>query len=104
MDIIYQFEKGRLTVTLAGEIDHHGAKRAREDIDSLVAAHNPAELCLDLSRVDFMDSSGLGLVLGRYKKQTEHGAKMRIVNPTRRVMKILTMAGVDKIIRIERAV
>ena len=102
MDIMYHFEKGRLAVRIAGEIDHHGAKRARSDIDALLGAHNPAELCLDLSQVEFMDSSGLGLVLGRYKKQSDLGGSMRIINPTRRVAQILSLAGVDKIIKTER--
>ena len=104
MDIAYKFEKGRLSVSLAGEIDHHGARRARADIDALIASHNPAELCLDLSKVEFMDSSGLGLVLGRYKKQTDLGGSMRIINPTRRVARILSLAGVDKIIKVEKAI
>ena len=49
-----------------------------------------------------MDSSGLGLVLGRYKKQADIGGKFKIINPSRRVMQILQLAGVEKFIRIER--
>ena len=102
MEIISNVKDGNLYVKLSGDIDHHTAKAVRDSVDNLIRKHNPAELELDLSAVEFMDSSGLGLVLGRYKKQTDMGAKMKIVNPTKRVMQILQLAGVEKIVRIER--
>ncbi|MCL2096953.1 MAG: anti-sigma factor antagonist [Oscillospiraceae bacterium] len=102
MEIISQFRDGVLYIKLSGDIDHHSAKSVRGDVDSLIRKNNPVELELDLSAVEFMDSSGLGLVLGRYKKQTDTGGKMRIINPTRRVLQILQLAGVEKIIKIER--
>jgi len=102
MEIISNVNDGVLYVKLSGDIDHHSAKSVRDSVDDLIRRNNPVELELDLSAVDFMDSSGLGLVLGRYKKQTDMGGKMKIVNPTRRVMQILQLAGVEKIVRIER--
>ena len=102
MEIISTVSEGILYVKLSGDIDHHSAKGVRDSIDDLIKRNNPAELEMDLSAVDFMDSSGLGLVLGRYKKQADMGGKMKIVNPTRRVMQILQLAGVEKIVRIER--
>ena len=102
MEIISDVKDGVLYIKLSGDIDHHSAKSVRDSVDDLIRRNNPPELELDLSAVDFMDSSGLGLVLGRYKKQTDMGGKMKIVNPTRRVMQILQLAGVEKIIRIER--
>jgi len=102
MEIISNAKDGVLYVKLSGDIDHHSAKKVRDAVDDLMRKNNPAELELDLSAVEFMDSSGLGLVLGRYKKQTDMGGRMKILNPTRRVMQILQLAGVEKIIRIER--
>ena len=102
MEIISNVKDGVLYVKLAGDIDHHTAKNVRDAVDDLIRKNNPAELELDLSAVEFMDSSGLGLVLGRYKKQTDMGGKMKILNPTRRIMQILQLAGVEKIIKIER--
>jgi len=102
MEIISNVKDGVLYVKLAGDIDHHTAKNVRDAVDDLMRKNNPAELELDLSAVEFMDSSGLGLVLGRYKKQTDMGGKMKILNPTRRIMQILQLAGVEKIIKIER--
>ena len=102
MEIISNVKDGVLYVKLSGDIDHHSAKNVRDAVDDLMRKNNPAELELDLSAVEFMDSSGLGLVLGRYKKQTDMGGKMKILNPTRRIMQILQLAGVEKIIKIER--
>ena len=101
MNIISKAEENALYIKLKGDIDHHSVKNAREDIDEMLFKSNPKELYLDLSEIEFMDSAGLGLVLGRYKKQTEHGGIMKIVNPTRRIAQILRLAGVDKIIKIE---
>ena len=102
MEIISNVKDGILYVKLSGDIDHHSAKVIRNSVDNLIRINNPAELELDLSSIEFMDSSGLGLVLGRYKKQTDIGGKMKILNPTKRILQILQLAGVDKIIKIER--
>jgi len=102
MEIISNVKDGVLYVKLSGDIDHHSAKTVRDSVDNLIRKNNPAELEMDLSAIEFMDSSGLGLVLGRYKKQTDIGGKMKIINPTKRVFQILQLAGVEKIIKIER--
>lgn len=92
--------EGNLVVRLDGEIDHHGAREIREELDRMIAETKPAALVLELSDIDFMDSSGLGLVLGRYRRLAEIGSKMFIKNPGARTEKILCMAGVDKLIKI----
>ena len=89
-----------LIVRLDGEIDHHSAAEIRENLDNMIAETRPKSLVLELSDIDFMDSSGLGL--GRYRRLQEIGAKMFIKNPSVRIEKILAMAGVDKLIRIIR--
>ena len=101
MEIISNLKDDVLWVKPTGDIDHHTAKDMREAIDELIVKNNPGELELDLSAIDFMDSSGLGLVLGRYKKQADTGGKFKIINPSRHIMRILQLAGVEKIIRIE---
>ena len=102
MEIISNVKGNILYVKLSGDIDHHSAKDVRDSVDDLIKNNNPAEFELDLSAVEFMDSSGLGLVLGRYKKQNDIGGKMKILNPTNRIMQILQLAGVEKIIKIEK--
>ena len=102
MEILSNITDNVLWVKPQGDIDHHTAKNIRNAIDELIIKNRPKELELDLSAIDFMDSSGLGLVLGRYKKQAELGGKFKIINPTKRIMQILQLAGVEKIIKIER--
>lgn len=91
---------GNLVVKLDGEIDHHSAGEIRDDLDRMIAEGKPKNLILELSEIDFMDSSGLGLVLGRYRRLCEIGSKMYIKNPGVRTERILAMAGVDKLIKI----
>ncbi len=95
----YSSEKG-LLVKLDGEIDHHGAAEVREGLDHMIGELRPKTLVLDLKDIDFMDSSGLGLVLGRYRRLQELGSGMLIQDPSARVEKILAMAGVDRLIKI----
>ncbi len=92
-----------LEVTLHGDIDHHSAVGLRTDLDRLLYAERPARLWLNLSAVDFMDSSGLGLILGRFNLMQELGGEMILRAPGERVAKILHLAGLERIIAIETA-
>ena len=96
------FENGVLTAYIRGEIDHHNAKNARRRIDRELEGNRPAELVLDLSGVSFMDSSGLGLILGRYTKAKELGVNFSVQNPTPATMKIISLAGGERMINIKR--
>ena len=99
MEITCVNKQDKMVVFIAGEIDHHSCIEARDAVDRLMAKFRPAVLIMDLSGIDFMDSSGLGLVLGRYRKMCDYGGEMLISNPCERVGKILKMAGVDRIIK-----
>ena len=102
MAVQIEIREDSVLACLSGEIDHHSAAEIRENLDNMIAETRPKSLVLELSDIDFMDSSGLGLVLGRYRRLQEIGAKMFIKNPSVRIEKILAMAGVDKLIRIIR--
>lgn len=91
-----------LLVRLDGEIDHHSTGEIRDALDKMIAETRPKSFVLELSDIDFMDSSGLGLVLGRYRRLEEIGAKMLIKNPSARIERMLAMVGADKLIRIIR--
>ena len=93
-------EKSKLTAFISGEIDHHSAKSIRKEIDINIQKLNPAELYLDFSKVDFMDSSGIGLVMGRYKIQSERGGKVFIQNPPPLIKKVMLVAGINKLAKI----
>jgi stage II sporulation protein AA (anti-sigma F factor antagonist) len=92
-----QYKNGILKASIKGEIDHHSAVKTRERIDEDILCHRPKEIILDLSSVSFMDSSGLGLILGRAALGQEIGANVRVRNASERIKKILSMAGVCRI-------
>ncbi len=91
-----------LVVRIIGEIDHHSAVGMRTGIDAEIFEHRPKKLILDLSGVDFMDSSGLGLILGRYATIQKVGGELVVLNPNEGVVKILKLAGAERILKIER--
>ena len=100
--IVKSITSGRtLTVFLEGDIDHHNARSVRSRIDTKIYIQRPDELILDLSRVSFMDSSGLGLILGRYTKALELGIVFKVANPTPQIKRILDLAGTERLIKIE---
>ena len=99
----YDEEKSRVKIVLCGEIDHHSAVSVRHEIDNMLMMTRPQSLILDLSCVDFMDSSGLGLIMGRYSLVRELGGTLTLRSPTVAVTKILALAGMERIIKIEKA-
>ncbi len=96
-----EFKDGKLTVTLDGEIDHHSAVSVRSSIDAKIYELRPKSMVMDLSKIDFMDSSGLGLVMGRYALMQKLGGAFCIINPTERALKIFELAGLKKIIQVK---
>ncbi len=79
-----------------GGIDHHTARPIREQIDDAVTDRLSKRLVLDLSEVDFMDSAGLGLILGRLRHVSSCGGKLVLLDPSADIMRILRLAGLDK--------
>ena len=97
---VFEDSGDTLTIVLKGEIDHHGAAGVREEIDACLYRTRPKVAVLDLSGIDFMDSSGLGLIMGRYALQKELGGKLVVLNPTGSVMRMIRLAGLERLIRI----
>ena len=95
--------RGRtMIVMIEGDVDHHNSRQIRSKIDTKIFVQRPDELILDLSRVSFMDSSGLGLILGRYAKAVELGIAFKVANPTPQIRRILDLAGTERLIKIEK--
>ena len=90
-----------LLVRITGEIDHHSAVAVRSEIDEKISALRPLKMVLDMSDIDFMDSSGLGLIMGRYQRMRAVGGELILQNPNQRVLKISKLAGLEKIVKIE---
>lgn len=102
MEIKSRQDGDRTIAFISGEIDHHNAKKAREELDNIIEKQQPICFGLDLSGVSFCDSSGLGLVMGRMRKCLSVGSAMVVLNPSAASERILEIAGMDKILKIER--
>lgn len=86
-----------LTVHLSGELDHNRAANLRAKIDGRVNALRPKTLELDFSKVSFMDSSGIGLIMGRYRSVGLVGGKLRVVNIPDNLTKIFALSGISSL-------
>ena len=102
-----KFEANRvgdvLEITLYGEIDHHNAVAIRGQIDDLLGEERPQKAVLDLSHIEFMDSSGLGLIMGRYALMERLGGELTVRDPHPRLVKIFQMAGLQRMVKIEKS-
>lgn len=97
----FKAEEENLTVVIKGEIDHYSAVWVRVEIDSKIAEFRPKLTVLDLSSIDFMDSSGIGLIMGRYTRMQSIGGELSVRSPSERVKKIIELSGLCKIVKIE---
>lgn len=94
-------EKDKITVYLKGELDHHAARMIREEVDEILRSSLPKLLVMDFSGVPFMDSSGIGLILGRYKLIRTMGGEVVIRGATEAVRRMIELSGLKSIIEIE---
>ena len=95
----FDFKDGTLYVSLIGEIDYHSAASTREAIDEKILELCPKNLVLDLADAPFMDSSGFGLIMGRYQLMKDLGGTHAIANPSAGHQKIFELAGLNKLIK-----
>ena len=91
-----------VTAYLSGEIDHHTAKSIREEIDAAIDINMPTLLILDFSDITFMDSSGIGLVMGRYRLLSKTGAELHISGATDNIYKVMRLAGIERLAKLEK--
>jgi anti-sigma B factor antagonist len=88
------------TVVVTGEVDLYTAPRLRERLEEVIDAGNLA-LTVELSQMDFIDSTGLGVLVGAHKRLRESGGEIRLRNPSRSTFKILEIAGLTELFPIE---
>lgn len=98
MHIDFYTLKEFLVIKLFGELDHHNAMEVRTKIDDKIDREKVYRVIMDFRDVSFMDSSGLGMLINRYKKVAENGGEIFIVNANERVDKIFSVSGIYKII------
>ena len=90
-----------VTAYLGGELDHHTAKEMRETIDTAIELNMPTLLVLDFKDISFMDSSGIGLVMGRYRNLIKTGAELHIIGAPPNIYKMLKLAGIERLAKLE---
>lgn len=98
MHLKFQMTDDILIASAAGELDHHSAVTVRDEIDETMEAFCCKHLILDFQQVTFMDSSGIGVVLGRYNKVTKKGGRIFLTGCSSFVGKILYMAGIFTVV------
>ena len=90
-------EEDRVVALIKCEIDHHTAKSIRELIDYELTSNNVKNLIIDFSAVSFMDSSGIGLIIGRASKAERIGARVEVRGLSGSLRRIVCMSGIEKI-------
>ena len=97
MSLVCTQENRTLTVCISGELDHHAARPLREQIDGITERCNAKKLRLDFEGVPFMDSSGIGLIMGRYRMMQMLGGQLHITGASQRLWSIMKLAGLERL-------
>ncbi len=92
----------RLSVYLSGEIDHHNAAVIRYETDEAIQASLPRSVRIDFSGVTFMDSSGIGFVMGRYRLVNGYGGNIEVVGLSERLHSMMKLAGLEKLVTLQK--
>ena len=100
MEQLFTISGTTLTVHLPGELDHHNSEQIRTEADRLIRTRNIRRILFDFSKTVFMDSSGIGVIMGRYKRVYLLGGEVFAVHTNERMKRILSMSGVTKIMQI----
>ncbi|MDR0930293.1 MAG: anti-sigma factor antagonist [Clostridiales bacterium] len=85
---------------ISGDLDHHNAIEIRSKIDDLLIKYPNCDLILNLSGLNFMDSSGIGVIIGRYRNQQQRGKKTYICGVNSKISKLIELSGIKKIVPI----
>jgi len=100
MGIDIRSENGAAIAVLCGEIDHHSAKDMRAELDRFIITMQPELMAMDFGGITFMDSSGVGLIMGRSKLLKECGGRLEIHNPQPYIRRVLRLSGLERIVKI----
>lgn len=100
MEIKLLGDKRAILVNIKTDLDHHSAAEIRKNADAKIKSTNAVNVIFDFSQVDFMDSSGIGVIMGRYKMTKILGGQVVIFGVKKQIMRIIQMSGIDKLIGI----
>ncbi|GMB07776.1 SpoIIAA-like anti-anti-sigma regulatory factor [Thermolongibacillus altinsuensis] len=101
LSIQLEVKQDVLLIRLAGELDHHTAEELRLHVTEVLEKENVRHIILNLEQLTFMDSSGLGVILGRYKQIKRIGGEMVVCSVSPSIKRLFDMSGLFKIIRLE---
>ena len=93
MQVKNRIHKNVLYISLVGELDEHTAEYTRINLDNAMTAANVAQIVIDLANLQFMDSTGIGVLIGRYKKMRDRNVPIYISNPSSQAERIFKMTG-----------
>jgi len=96
----YEVQENCLTIFLPKELDHHSAEHIRKEADRVIEKNHVKYVVFDFKKTNFMDSSGIGVIMGRYRMICLLGGEVWAIHANERIKKILTMSGVTKIIQL----
>ena len=97
----YHVNENCLTIFLPRELDHHNAEKIKKKSDRLVEKHHIKCIVFDFAETNFMDSSGIGLVMGRYRNLIKTGAELHIIGAPPNIYKMLKLAGIERLAKLE---
>lgn len=100
MKISTRYCDGKLAISLSGELDHHSARQAMDSICEAVDASLPRQVLLEMSKLSFMDSSGIAVILKADRRLKENGGKLFVDCPQSQPLKVLEAAGIDRVVEI----
>jgi stage II sporulation protein AA (anti-sigma F factor antagonist) len=100
MTVTLETQNRVVVARLKGELDSASAPQVRKSIDRALLDRAPKSLVVDLSELTFMDSSGIGVLIGRYKLISGYGGSMSVCGANRQTDKLLTLSGVRRIIKV----
>ncbi len=89
-----------VTAMLSGELDQCNAQAIRSELDDLIADRQVRHLILDMGQLSFMDSSGIGVIIGRYRTLSQRGGKVSVTHMNPQVARVFTLSGMSQIIDI----
>ena len=100
MIVEFNKENRQLTFKLTEDVDQHTVEKVRRKMDNEIKGYSPRKVVFDFSNISFMDSAGIGMVLGRYKLAKMLNGDLEIINVNKSMKKIFDMSGVSRIINI----
>lgn len=97
----YELEDGQLVIRIPQELDHHQAERLKQEADLMIESCQVKKLVFDFSETQFMDSSGIGMIIGRCRNMSYYGGEVTARNLNERLQKIFVVSGLHKLIKTE---